>query len=263
MPENSSSSEHHPSCAAFQPAQDKRTFDFQHCLQQYGAAALGVVAVSAVASAQVSVPTHNIIYIPANIAVDTGALRSTITSIDLNRDGVTDLWLIASHFTDFFSGGGHAGYGRITVSMGAGNFAIVSHALPKGMIIDKGGSFKSGRHSIAYAGSISYKTLKDSTAQGPFVNVKNKYLGLRFLINGKMHEGWIRFTLAPKGDRITGAITGYAFDTVPNETGLAAGQIGGRVGAGEADSKVFIKDTNPASLGMLAAGAEAIPYWRK
>lgn len=235
--------------------------DFQRLWKQYAAAALGVAGVSALASAQA--PVQHIIYTPANITVDTGASRQTFISIDFNHDGIADLSMVASHFTDFFSGGGFAGYGRLALSQGPGGSAVVSNALPKGMIIDKGGAFKGGHQTIGYAVYGSYNGVKSGSARGAFVKITNKYLGVRFQLNGQMHEGWIRMTLSTTGDRIKGTITGYAYDTVPNETGLAAGQLGGRVGSTTATAKDSPETALPGSLGMLAAGASVIPYWRQ
>jgi hypothetical protein len=218
--------------------------------------------VSALASAQT--PAQHIIYTPANITVDTGALRYTSIPIDFNHDGITDLSIVASHFTDFFSGGlGFAGYGRLALSQASIGSAIASKALPKGMIIDKGGIFKVGHQTIGYATSGSYLGVKHSGARGAFIKITNKYLGVRFALNGEGHEGWIRMTLSTTGDRITGTITGYAYDTVPNETGLAAGQIGGRVASTTEPAKDTAEIALPGSLGMLAVGSSAIPYWRQ
>jgi len=236
--------------------------DFQQLWKQYAAAALGVAGASALASAQT--PTQHIVYTPANITVDTGASRLTFIPIDFNHDGSADLSLVASHFTDFFSGSlGFQGYGRLALSQGSGGSAVVSNAFPKGMIIDKGGTFKGGHQTIGYATYGSYLGVKHSGARGAFVKITNKYLGVRFKIHGQVHEGWIRMTLANTGDRIKGTITGYAYDTVPNEFGLAAGQLGGRVGSTTTAAKDAPETAVPGSLGMLAIGSSAIPYWRK
>lgn len=262
MPESSVTTQPVPATPLALAADRKQNSDFQQRWKQYAAAALGVAGVSALASAQTPTQRH-IVYTPADIALDTKSSRMSFVPIDFNNDGNADVYFVLNHFTDFFSGGlGFAAYGRINVSMGP-NFAIGSHAIPKGEIIDKAGTFKTGTQLLVYAGSGSYESVKHSTAQGPFKNIKNKYLGVRFLINGKVHEGWIRMTLAVKGADISGTISGYAYDTVPNELGLAAGQVGGRVGTGNADSQVAIEGAVPGSLGMLATGSSAIPYWRK
>lgn len=231
--------------------------DFQQRLKQYAVAALGLAGVSALASAQTTTARH-ILYTPASIPVDTNALRDTEIPLDLNHDGIIDLSIIASHFRDSHSGGGFNAYGRIWLSM---NSAIGSHAIPKGMIIDKAGTFKNGRQTLAYAFSwASPSGGEGNGATGPFANITNKYLGVRIVVRGKTHEGWVRLTLASEGYRISGTITGYAYDTVPNEVGLAAGQIGGQVKPPAIDGKAAIETSSPGSLGMLAIGSSAASY---
>jgi hypothetical protein len=262
MPQNSVSTQPVSATPIALVPQRKKNPDFQQRLKQYSAAALGVAGVSALASAQSPAQRH-IVYTPADIALDTKLSRTSFIPIDFNNDGSADIYLILNHFTDFFSGGlGFDAYGRINVSAGQ-NFTIGSHAIPKGEIIDKAGTFKSGTQFLVTATSGSYEGAKHTFAAGPFKNITNKYLGVRFLINGKIHEGWVRMTLTCTGADIKGTISGYAYDTVPNELGLAAGQVGGRVGAASAESKVELENAPVGSLGMLAAGVEAIPYWRK
>ena len=70
-----------------------------------------------------------------------------------------------------------------------------------------------------------------------------------------MHYGWIRLSLAVSFGSITGSITGYAFNTIANQS-IAAGQIR------PADEKALVEEVPAGSLGMLAAGSAAIPYWR-
>jgi hypothetical protein len=59
---------------------------------------------------------------------------------------------------------------------------------------------------------------------------QNRYLGVKFLINGQSHFGWVRLTV--KSDKllsISATITGYAYETVPNKpifAGTAAGTAG-------------------------------------
>jgi hypothetical protein len=87
-----------------------------------------------------------------------------------------------------------------------------------------------------------------SGTQGYWVNVTDRYLGLKFRINGKFHYGWARLNVtAPKGKfRITATLTGYAFETIPGKP-IIAGKTHGK---------------DEATLGHLATGASAIPAWR-
>jgi hypothetical protein len=90
-------------------------------------------------------------------------------------------------------------------------------------------------------------------------NLKNRYLGVRFLINGKTHYGWVRLTLttAPR-KAMTATITAYAYETVANK----------RIQAGTTDDSATSVPTTQglsarASLGMLALGADGMAIWRR
>ena len=86
-----------------------------------------------------------------------------------------------------------------------------------------------------------------SRFEGPWANggegVKNRYLGLRLIIKGKIHYGWARLnvkvTLAPS---ITATLTGYAYETIPNKP-IVAGKEHGE---------------DEATLGRLAQGASGV-----
>jgi hypothetical protein len=116
-----------------------------------------------------------------------------------------------------------------------------------------------------------------ATTYGRWVNVNNRYLGLRFRIDGKTHYGWARLTVHLQGDSITAVLTGYAYETVPNKN-IRAGQTTDQrddstIGAGSADSdssgpaaaefEPSSNPLNPASLGKLALGAQGVPSMRR
>jgi hypothetical protein len=82
---------------------------------------------------------------------------------------------------------------------------------------------------------------------GQWVNVKNRYLGLRFMIKGKAHYGWARMSVEIKGTNLTATLTGYAYETIPNKP-IIAGQTHGN------DNMA----AQPTSLGALAAGSTAL-----
>jgi hypothetical protein len=106
-------------------------------------------------------------------------------------------------------------------------------------------------------------------------NTKNRYLGVSFPINGQTHYGWIRLTvtidLDKNGPRMTGKITGYAYETIPNKAikaGTAATDAGTAASATEKPTATLqflenIQNQRGPSLGMLAAGAEGMPLWRR
>ena len=70
---------------------------------------------------------------------------------------------------------------------------------------------------------------------GPWVGkgkgVRNRYLGLKFVIHGKVHYGWARLSVTLGHHRqygdVSGTLTGYAYETIPNKaiiTGKTKGQ---------------------------------------
>ncbi len=91
-------------------------------------------------------------------------------------------------------------------------------------------------------------------------NLKNRYLGVRFQLNGQTHYGWIRLTVTTNvksgKPSLTATITGYAYETVANKAIKA-----GTAATAAAQVQVPQRQAGP-SLGMLAAGAEGMPLWR-
>ena len=88
---------------------------------------------------------------------------------------------------------------------------------------------------------------------GPWANVTNRFLGVRFLINGEIHYGWIGFRkvrVYPMGARLYG----WAYETEPNKE-IIAGDTGR---AEQSDSSI-----SPTSLEILAAGHSGIEQRRK
>ena len=51
--------------------------------------------------------------------------------------------------------------------------------------------------------------------------LKDRYLGIKFTINGQFHYGWARISTTVSGHRPTSLLTGYAYETVPNKPILA------------------------------------------
>jgi hypothetical protein len=58
---------------------------------------------------------------------------------------------------------------------------------------------------------------------GPWLHVKQAYLGLKFVIKGKTHFGWARVKLSvPKfSGPMTATLTGYAYETIPGKAIIA------------------------------------------
>jgi hypothetical protein len=101
---------------------------------------------------------------------------------------------------------------------------------------------------------------------GNWIDVKNRYLGLKFYIHGKIHYGWARlsvsFTEFHQG-RIKAILTGYAYETIPDKA-IVAGQTKGPEDIVERpDAALTAPTREPATLGMLALGERGLSIWRR
>lgn len=182
-----------------------------------------------------------IIYTPAHRVI--GARHSH--SLDLNHDGIIDFKIAnsVSACTDFCffelrqrSAEGNSGVGYV---LGSG--VLVDSALKRGARIGPRSPFMEGTAAMAAARSNVY-TSSQTMVYGPWVNVKQRYLGLRFQIKGKTHYGWALLNVKVSSTTITATLSGYAYETIPNKA-IAAGKTRGHDVAKQ-----------PATLGGLALG---------
>jgi hypothetical protein len=99
--------------------------------------------------------------------------------------------------------------------------------------------------------------------------VLHRYLGLKFIIKGKIHYGWARLHVHWHAPHISATLTGYAYETIANKPIITGKPTGtDDVEKYDPDSGAFLTDPipdtpQPASLGMLALGAEGVPLWRR
>ena len=209
-----------------------------------GAAGVGLLA-AAPAEAKV-------VYTAANISI--GA-RSTVP-LDLNNDGVVDFSLITrfcgSHSTCLVlepavAGNGFRGTGSV---VNAGFF---------GVPVGRGEKFLSGTYPNVMALAGQYGS--SSWSGGPWAYVTNRYVGLKFLVNGQAHYGWARLSVKLHGGPTV--LTGYAYETTPN-TNIVEGHISGPEKADAfTPTDLLVPVRQPASLGMLARGADRLSIWRR
>ena len=181
---------------------------------------------------------------------------NTTFVLDVNGDGIPDF--------NFFAGTLLGGALRrdtytfnsdatLTVSAASQSNQVrgaqfVASALPAGVKIGGDRKFEGGN---LFMGAVSATDGGPPNYFGPWApqggNVKDRYVGLKFVINGETHFGWARFNVQirqPLKGNPQAILTGYAYETVPNASIMA----GKTSGAEEAD-------TRPATLGQLAAGA--------
>jgi len=223
--------------ARLRPALEKRLLAY--------AAAASAAGVGALALAQPA--EAKIVYTPAHVVLTSIPLTSY--KLDLNHDGINDFSLYAGY--DFFQSGNRAfvGCGPLVVSNTVWGRDFRS-ALQQGTKIGRLGTFD---RRFWEMGSVTYfTTAREAGFHGPWVNsgkgVKDRYLGLKFVINGKVHYGWARLNVKVRSQyivNITTTLAGYAYETEPNKA-IIAGKTKGRGVIAE-----------PTTLGHLARGAAA------
>jgi|SRR5579863_8628506 len=177
--------------------------------------------------------------------------------IDLNHDGINDFVLRTIYYagtSGFEVGLNAAGYRNNAVAgkrfMDSSYFFSAASALPAGAEIGPDRKFPvrfpfMAEEFFKRNGGGQYSDLGLWVGKGQ--GVRNRYLGLKFVIHGKIHYGWARLTVTlghqRQYDDVTGTLTGYAYETTPNKaiiTGKTKGQ----------DVITFQPDT----LGALAQG---------
>ncbi len=202
----------------------------------------GVAALAAGAGMLVFLPSAEakIIYTPAHVRV------SSTTPLDLNHDGHVDFYLydMSAHSTSGIGSGlWVVGVGRGYGIVGKQHAGYYASALRAGAKIGADDQFFGGH----MAGRWCFSNKKTCSVFGVWANsgkgVKNRFLGLRFVVNGKTHYGWARLNVAFK-PYIEATLTGYAYETVANKP-IVTGQTKGP----------DVITLEPGSLGALATGA--------
>jgi len=93
--------------------------------------------------------------------------------------------------------------------------------------------------------------------------IKNRYLGVKFQIQGRFHFGWARITVTTTSNSFTATLTGYAYETIPGK-GIIAGKTKGveEIDDQRIASTLSALQQQPATLGVLAFGARGLSIYR-
>jgi hypothetical protein len=235
------------------------------------AGAAGVLGASQLASAE-------IVFTPANVTIT----NSQSLNIDFDHNGTPEVTLsIITGFNPSSASFSAIGL-RDTVRI-IGNrpgFAKNSYAwaFTRGQKIGQSDHFlpSSAKPWLAYANAYYFYYLG-------FPQTSNRFLGLRFKVNGQAHYAWVGFSSVHVSFNnrvaiISAAIRGFAYETVPNRT-ILAGQIKGTFD----EAGVMPEDSNgafsgakatasahvanqvqlPPMLELLAFGSSVIDIWRR
>ena len=183
--------------------------------------------------------------------------RSTF-HLDLNHDGINDFDL-KDTVTTFSTGAvraalsalpdrqknalwGHTVFGHGYASALFANVQVG----PKGRFLGEAG--------LMAQTSASGERLNIFYCTGPWANVKNRYLGLKFVIKGETHFGWARLNVSCSNYQVTAALTGYAYESTANRPILT----GKERGTDEPGDPIPAGDSS-TTLGQLAQGAKGRP----
>jgi hypothetical protein len=246
-------------------ATSSESFDHQMKLYAVAAAAAGVsmLALAQSADAEVVITRKNI-----PITHQSGGAPIPVY-LDLNHDGINDFALslstIGYRYTiaDF----------RVTALDGGAVIGTPGYPRPYGSALVRGGKIGPSAHFSVDAGgsalverSFAFDVYTSGGSRrlthrlyGKWNgNVPNRYLGVKFLIDGETHYGWLRLTVNTPG--VSATISAYAYETLPNQR-ILAGVEGQSSAAVQAEPKA--ESAGRPSLGMLALGATALAAWRQ
>jgi hypothetical protein len=202
------------------------------------AAGVGVLALAQPAEAKIiSTPTHRHIWYghPA--------------LIEFNHRGVVDFTISVHHFTSggssyrlLFASGASKGnsVGGIIWSNGS----ALAYALRHGNTIGPSLRF-SGALMAGWRGRPEGSSGSCLNQAFGWNKARNRYLGLRFPVNGQYHYGWARLNEScDRKGNVTALLTGYAYETIPNKP-IITGKTKG----------LDVITLEPGSLGRLAQGS--------
>jgi hypothetical protein len=218
------------------------------------AAGVGILALAQAAEAK-------IIYTAANVTIN----PAMPYKLDLNHDGTTDF-----SFSVYYSSRTGSGYEIFVDDMmvrGAqkSNSAVVgskgyARAFGPGITIGPKLTIKQETVMGDCVEEMGPMTSVHSS-KGNWLNVKNRYLGLRFKIHGKTHYGWARLTTTTCA--FSGTLTGYAYETIPNKPIVTGRTKGPDEIIEEPDATVSAPTPQPSRLGLLALGSPGLSIWRR
>ncbi|HEX3818864.1 MAG TPA: hypothetical protein VHW45_00960 [Candidatus Sulfotelmatobacter sp.] len=238
------------------------TEHIQRHLNFYSAAAV-TAGVSLLALAQPA--EGSVVVTKTNIQID----GFNPAFIDFNKDGINDVELvvnIANYDHSFYwtfaaiplNGGKVMGGNR-------GALGPYASAVTKGANIGPSAHFSSSQAR----GQITMERLLGSesasihvTYYGKWVTNTPHYLGVKFIINGQTHYGWVMATVSSK-EELSGTVTEYAYETEPNKKIGAGATSDTAETAKAAPVQQSLRFGNGPSIGMLALGADALPLWRR
>jgi len=180
-----------------------------------------------------------IVFTPSNeILKHAGFYKSNQFDIDLNNDGVTDIVILnrRSLFSNtlFLSARGY----QLGDAVGVENNTSCAAATERGVTIGSEDHFR-------FHANMAVDTLGPC----PWRDVSNRFLAVRFMINGELHYGWVGFRHVNAD--LDAHFYGWAYETEAN-TPIITGD------KGEQPESAMFSSVEPTSLELLAMGHTGI-----
>jgi hypothetical protein len=231
---------------------------FQQQLTSYALAATAAgVSILALAS-----PSEGkIVYKQAHRVIGDGASFN----LDLAGDGTVDLTIVNQHHHHCTTDGFCSSTQFLNAKMAGANQVVYNVygavAMKPGMQIGAKNVWRGGLQNMA----VMLGSFGTSGVGGSWVNVKNRYLGVKFDIKGQTHFGWVRLNVQVQIPQIiTATLTGYAYETVANQA-ITAGQTKGTENTNieQPDAALTTPSPAPATLAALALGTPGLSIWRR
>jgi len=229
-----------------------RLSDFDRRLNMYALAATAA-GVGALALAQ---PVEGkIIYAKTNKSIGP---RTTL-HLDLNHDGIKDFDLKDTLTTTTASGK----FAALSAGPDQKQNAVWGHTVPfrayasalsANVEVGPKGQFLPAVGLMAAYSVSGGRRPGNFSCTGPWGNVTKRYLGLKFMIGGAEHFGWARLNVSCNGPAVNARLTGYAYETVPNQSILT----GKEKGPDDADNPISAEGPS-GTLGRLTLGAALRP----
>jgi hypothetical protein len=187
--------------------------------------------------------------------------NTSITNLDLNNDGIVDFTI--SNFNKSCSSNSRC-FEEImnALAQNSGNAVWGTNsyaaALGSGVSVGSKGKFEPGHQFMGSEQVFGGTSGVAYNSRGQWRQTTNRYLGLKFIIQGEVHYGWVRMDVAAALGGMYAAVSGYAYETVPN-TPILTGQKSGapkETNSGKKGSaSVDVPAPTQGDLGTLAIGA--------
>jgi hypothetical protein len=164
--------------------------------------------------------------------------------IDLNHDGVSDFLLKLKEFFATTSSFAYGFVGRATIyGLRSSNQVVAPFGSPRPL----------KRGDRIASGNIFQPLGVLATGRGywgGFDNLQNRFVGVKLVVNGEVHFGWIGFRRVDAKKTVQVTLAGWAYETAP-DTAILAGDTG------------LTGGYQPTSLEILSAGHSGIEQRRK